>query len=144
MDHTLKKAIFKAVKNEPFARKMGMKLVDLALGYSRVEMTYLPDSMDNIYQRAHGGAIYSLIDEAFETACQTHGDIAVALSVNVSYTASPEPRARLIAEAKEITRSKKIAHYDISVTDDTGRLIATAKTIAFNTGKPIPFCAPDS
>jgi acyl-CoA thioesterase len=143
MDKNLKKAIFDAVATEPFARKMGMKLVDLALGHSKVEMTYLPDSMDNIYQRAHGGAIYSLIDEAFETACQTHGTVAVALSVNVSYTASPAPGAHLIAEAKEITRSKKIAHYDISVTDDAGRLIATAKTIAFRTGKPIPFYAPD-
>ncbi|MEZ4550586.1 MAG: hotdog fold thioesterase [Desulfobacterales bacterium] len=87
---------------------------------------------------AHGGAIYSLIDEAFETSCQTHGDIAVALNVNVSYTASPEPGARLIAEARK-SRSKKIAHYDISVTDDAGQLIATAKTIAFRTEKPIPF-----
>jgi acyl-CoA thioesterase len=139
MDEKLKKAIYKAARNEPFAKNLGMTLVDLALGYSRVEMTYHADKMDNIYQRAHGGAIYSLIDEAFETSCQTHGDIAVALNVNVSYTASPEPGARLTAEAREITRSKKIAHYDISVTDDAGQLIATAKTIAFRTGKPIPF-----
>ena len=139
MDEKLKKAIYKAARNEPFAKNLGMTLVDLALGYSRVEMTYHADKMDNIYQRAHGGAIYSLIDEAFETSCQTHGDIAVALNVNVSYTASPEPGARLTAEAREITRSKKIAHYDISVTDDAGQLIAAAKTIAFRTGKPIPF-----
>jgi acyl-CoA thioesterase len=139
MDQDLKKAIFNAVANEPFAQKMGMKLIDLELGYSKVEMTYQPEAMDNIYQRAHGGAIYSLIDEAFETSCQTHGTVAVALNVNVSYTASPEPGAQLIAEAKEITRTKKIAHYDISVTDDKGNLIASAKTIAFRTGKPIPF-----
>ncbi len=139
MDPDLKKAIYRAVEKEPFARTLGMRLIDLKLGYARVEMAYQPDKMDNIYQRTHGGVIYSLIDEAFETSCQTHGDIAVALNVNVSYTASPEPGARLTAEAKEITRSKKIAHYDISVTDDAGRLIATAKTIAFRTGKPIPF-----
>jgi len=139
MDEKLKKAIFNAVANEPFAQRLGIKLVDLALGYSKVEMTYLPDEMDNIYQRAHGGAIYSLIDEAFETSCQTHGTVAVALNVNVSYTASPKPGARLIAEAREITRSKKIAHYDISVTNDDGNLIASSKTIAYRTGKPIPF-----
>ena len=139
MDEKLKKAIFNAVANEPFAQRLGIKLVDLSLGYSKVEMTYLPDGMDNIYQRAHGGAIYSLIDEAFETSCQTHGTVAVALNVNVSYTASPKPGARLIAEAREITRSKKIAHYDISVTNDDGNLIASSKTIAYRTGKPIPF-----
>ena len=139
MDESLKKAIFDAVEKEPFAQTVGMKLVDLESGYSRVEMDYRPAAMDNIYQRAHGGAIYSLIDEAFETSCQTHGTVAVALNVNVSYVNAPEPGTRLIAEAKEITRSKKIAHYDITVTDDAGRLIATAKTIAFRTGKPIPF-----
>ena len=139
MDENLKKAIFNAVANEPFAQKMGMKLVDLKLEYSKVEMDYLPESMDNIYQRAHGGAIYSLIDEAFETSCQTHGTVAVALNISVSYTASPKPGARLTAESKEIIRSKNIAHYDISVTDQDGNLIATAKTIAYRTGKPIPF-----
>lgn len=139
MDEKLKKAIFEAVANEPYAQRLEMRLVDLDSGYSRVEMAYLPGKMDNIYQRTHGGAVYSLIDEAFETACQTHGSVAVALNVNVSYTASPQPGARLTAEAREIIRSRKIAHYDISVTDETGRLIATAKTIAFRTGKPIPF-----
>ncbi|MFZ2634589.1 MAG: hotdog fold thioesterase [Desulfosalsimonadaceae bacterium] len=139
MNETLKQAIFNAVANEPFARKMGMKLVELKRGYSKVEMDYLPESMNNIYDRAHGGAIYALIDEAFETACQTHGTVAVALNVSVSYTASPEPGARLTAEAKEISLTKKIAHYDISVTDHSGNLIATSRTIAFRTGKPIPF-----
>ncbi|PIP38268.1 MAG: thioesterase, partial [Desulfobacterales bacterium CG23_combo_of_CG06-09_8_20_14_all_51_8] len=71
MDESLKKAIFDAVETEPFAQKLGLRLVALDRGYSRVEMDYLPESMDNIYDRAHGGAIYSLIDEAFETACQT-------------------------------------------------------------------------
>jgi acyl-CoA thioesterase len=139
MNEKLKTAIFNAVAEEPFAQKMGMRLVDLKLGYSKVEMDYLPESMNNIYDRAHGGAIYSLIDEAFETSCQTHGTVAVALNVSVSYTASPEPGARLIAEAREISRTKKIAHYDISVTDADGNLIATSRTIAFRTGKPIPF-----
>lgn len=139
MDEKLKTAIFNAVAEEPFAQKMGMRLVDLKLGYSKVEMDYLPESMNNIYDRAHGGAIYSLIDEAFETSCQTHGTVAVALNVSVSYTASPEPGVRLIAEAREISRTKKIAHYDISVTDADGNLIATSRTIAFRTGKPIPF-----
>jgi len=139
MDEKLGEAIYKAVENEPYAKKLGMKLVELALGYSKVEMKYRPDAIDNIYQRAHGGAIYSLIDEAFETSCQTHGDIAVALNVNVSYISSPEPGARLTAVSKEASKTKKIAHYDISVTDENGNLIAACKCIAFRTGKPIPF-----
>ncbi|MEZ4577516.1 MAG: PaaI family thioesterase [Desulfobacterales bacterium] len=132
------KAIYKAARNEPFAKNLGMTLVDLALGYSRVEMTYHADKMDNIYQRDPWRGIYSLIDEAFGNLLPDPWGYRRGLNVNVSYTASPEPGARLIAEARK-SRSKKIAHYDISVTDDAGQLIATAKTIAFRTGKPIPF-----
>jgi acyl-CoA thioesterase len=141
MDPKVGEAIYTAVQSEPLARLHDMELKDLALGYSIVEMVYRPDSMDNIYGRAHGGALYALIDEAFETSCQTHGTIAVALNVNVTYVASPEPGTRLRAESREKSLTKKTATYDISVTDTDGRLIATCQALAFRTGKPIPFIA---
>ena len=139
MDPKVKEAIYEAVKTEPLAKLHNMELKDLSLGYSVVEMTYDPATMDNIYQRAHGGAVYALIDEAFETSCQTHGTIAVALNVNVTYVASPEPGARLRAESREKSLTKKTATYDINVTDLDGRLIAMCHALAFRTGKPIPF-----
>ena len=139
MDPAVKEAIYRAVEKEPFARAMNMELVELDLGYSVVEMTYNPSMMDNIYDRAHGGAIFGLIDEAFEAACQTHGTVAVALNVNVTYVSSPEPGKQLQAEAKEVSRTKKTANYDIKVTEKEGRLIATCQALAYRTGKPIPF-----
>ncbi len=139
MDAKVKEAIFRAVEKEPFAKAMKMKLVELELGYSMVEMTYEPEFMDNIYDRAHGGALFGLIDEAFETACQTYGTIAVALNVNVTYLASPEPGTQLQAVARQIKQTKKTDSYDIKVTDKKGNLIATSAALAARTGKPIPF-----
>lgn len=139
MDQAVKEAIYRAVKKEPFAQAMNMELVALDLGYSVVEMTYDPATMNNIYDRAHGGAIYALIDEAFETSCQTHGSVAVALNVNVTYVSSPEAGVRLQAEAKEVSLTKKTAGYDIKVKDQKGQVIATCQALAFRTGKPIPF-----
>ena len=139
MDAKVKEAIFRAVEKEPFAKAMKMKLVELELGYSMVEMTYEPEFMDNIYDRAHGGALFGLIDEAFETACQTYGTIAVALNVNVTYLASPEPGTQLQAAARQIKQTKKTDSYDIKVTDKKGNLIATSAALAARTGKPIPF-----
>jgi len=139
MDVKLKDAIMRAVKEEPLARQFSMELVALETGRSVVEMTYEPSSMNNLYHRAHGGALYALIDEAFETAGQTHGTIAVAMNVNVTYMASPEPGARLRAEAKEIKRTKRTAAYDINVFDEKRQLLATCQALAFRTGKPIPF-----
>ena len=58
MDTKVKEAIFRAVKNEPFARLFDMQLMELDNGHSVVEMTYDTELADNIYQRAHGGAVY--------------------------------------------------------------------------------------
>jgi acyl-CoA thioesterase len=139
MNLAVKEAITRAVANEPFARQLDISLTALDDGYSRVEMTYDPARMDNIYRRAHGGALFGLIDEAFETAGQTDGTIAVALNVNVSYVASPEPGVRLIAEARRTSQTRKTAGYAISVHDESGRLVATCQALAYRTGKPIPF-----
>lgn len=143
MDPNIRKAIYDAVAKEPFARALNMNLVALELGFAAVEMVYDPEAMNNIYERAHGGAIFGLIDEAFEAAGQTDGTVAVALNVNVSYILSPETGTRLRAEAKELNRTKKTANYDIKVTDSNGRLIATCQAVAYRTGKPIPFITPN-
>ena len=139
MDSQIKRAIETAVKKESLAKTFNMQLVELDTGYSVIEMNYDPQLMSNIYERAHGGAIFALIDEAFETSCQTHGTIAVALNVNVTYVASPDSPVRLRAEAREMSRTKKTASYDIKVFGENMKLIATCQALAFRTGKPIPF-----
>ena len=139
MQEQVREAIFQAVEREPLVRTLGMKLTELSDGFSAVEMTHDPSRMDNLFGRMHGGAIFSLIDEAFETVCQTDGTVTVALNVNVSYVYSPEPGSRLRAEAREVSRTKKISGYDIRVTDGAGQLIATCQALAYRTGKPLPF-----
>jgi len=139
MNPKVRQAIYRAVEKEPFARALNMELVELELGYSAVEMIYDPSAMDNIYDRAHGGAIFGLIDEAFEAACQTEGTIAVALNVNVTYVSSPKAGKCLRAEARQVSRTKKTASFDIKVSEKDGSLIATCQALAYHTGKPIPF-----
>ena len=139
MDQKVRNAIYDAVEKEPFAKEMMMKLVELELGFSAVEMIYDPATMNNIYERAHGGAVFALIDEAFETAGQTDGTIAVALNVNVTYVSSPQPGVKLRAEAKQNSQTQKTASYDIKVSDQNGNLIATCSALAYRTEKPIPF-----
>lgn len=139
MEPKIKEAIFKAVRHEPFANTLGIALVDLDKGYSVVEIIYTPEKMNNLFGRAHGGAIFALIDEAFQTACQTHGTIAVALNVNVTYFSSPSDKTRLRAIAREINKTRKTASYDIKVIDQEDRLIAACQALAYRTGKPLPF-----
>ena len=139
MDPGVRAAIEAAVVQEPFARSMGIRLRRLDDGYSLVEMVYDSSRQNNIYGRAHGGAVFGLIDEAFETAGQTDGTVAVAMNVSVTYISSPEPGALLRAEARRIAQTKRTATYDIKVADAGGRLVAVCQALAYRTGKPIPF-----
>ena len=138
MNESIKKAILKQVAAEPFAKKFGLQLIDLQEGYAKVEMVFTPD-MENMFGMAHGGALFSLIDEAFEVASNSHGTMAVALNMNVNYMASPAKDSKLTAEAKEINKTKKTAAYNIIVTDDKNNLIASCQSIVYRMEKPLPF-----
>jgi len=95
--------------------------------------------MENMFGMAHGGAIFSLIDAAFEVASNSHGTMAVALNMNINYLASPEKGSMLTAEAREINRTKKTAAYEIHATDDSGKLLASCQSLAYRLEKPLPF-----
>jgi acyl-CoA thioesterase len=138
MDEKVKTAIFRQVEKEPFALKFGLRLVELNDGYSKVEMNFTPD-LENIFGMAHGGALFALIDEAFETASNSHGTVAVALNMNITYIAPPSQGSLLTAEAKEFNRTNRTAVYDIRVTDGQGSLIASCQALVYRKGTPLPF-----
>jgi len=139
MSKNVLEAIKKRVANEPFAKKLGLKLLKLEPGYALVEMDFT-DDMANIFDMTHGGAIFSLIDEAFEISCNTHGTVAVALNVAVTYHRAPTKRGALRAESKEIHRSAKTATYDIRVTEgENSILIATCQALAYRKKEKLPF-----
>lgn len=138
MDENLKRAIFRRMETEPFGRKFGISLMDLQPGFARVEMRFTED-MENMFGMAHGGAIFSLMDAAFEVASNSHGTMAVALSMNINYLASPTKGAKLTAEATEINKTKRTAAYDIRATDNQGKLLATCQSLVYRLDKPLPF-----
>jgi acyl-CoA thioesterase len=138
MDVTLRRVFFEKVKEEGYAEKMGLQLIDLEAGHAVVQMT--PTSQDvNIHGIVHGGAIFSLIDEAFQISCNSHGTVALALSVSVTYHRAAEKGEKLRAESKEIHRSAKTASYDIKVTNEKGMLIASCQALAYRKREPLPF-----
>jgi acyl-CoA thioesterase len=138
MNEKVREAIFRKLEEEPFAKKFGIKLLDLDEGYSKVEMKITPD-MENFLGMAHGGALFALLDEAFETASNSHGTVAVALNMNITYISPPVPESRLIAEAREISRTQRTAVYDIKLFDDQNNLIVSCEALVYRKGIPLPF-----
>lgn len=138
MDEKIRKSIFEKISKEPFARKLGLKLIKVDEGYAKVEMVFA-DDLENMFGMAHGGAIFSLIDAAFEVASNSHGTMAVALNMNINYLASPTKGATLSAEAKEISKTKKTAVYDIRAVDNSGKLLASCQALVYRLEKLLPF-----
>jgi acyl-CoA thioesterase len=137
MENWEKAAFHKKVFEEPFAKLLNITLKDVKEGYAVCEMEYT-EQMDNIYGSAHGGAIFSLIDEAFEISSNSHGTIAVALNINVTYMKTPKKNTLLRAESKEINRTRRTASYEITVRND-GNLIAVCQALVYRKDDPIPF-----
>ena len=131
-------AIRKKVENEPYAQKLGLELIELDCGSSLIRMK-LSEDMENILGMSHGGAIFSLIDEAFEVASNSHGTVAVALNMSVTYVNPPGKRDTLYAKAREINRSNRVATYDISVKNDKDVLIAVCQALVYRKKDPLPF-----
>jgi acyl-CoA thioesterase len=138
MDNKTRKHFQKKVDEEPFAKAFNIRLADISEGFSKVQMK-ITKEMGNLFGMTHGGAIFALIDEAFETASNSHGTLAVALNMNVTYLNPPRVGSLLTAEAREINRTRKTATYDIRVFDDAETLIAACQALVYRKGTPLPF-----
>ncbi|MCL4415364.1 MAG: PaaI family thioesterase [Actinobacteria bacterium] len=131
--------IKKNIEDEPYARFFGIKIIDLKKGYSLVRMRSKKD-YDNIFKITHGGAIFSLLDVAFGSAVNSYGTVAVALNISINYLRPAYADDILIAEAKEMSRSNKIASYSITVKNEvSGEMIASAQTVAYLKNEKLPF-----
>lgn len=137
MDEKRRKAFLDRVAEEPFPKLLDIKLVDVSEGYALCEMHYT-EAMDNLHGMAHGGAIFSLIDEAFEISSNSHGTVAVALNMNVSYVKAARKGSLLRAESKETNRGRRTATYYITVSDDQG-LVALCQALVYRKDAELAF-----
>jgi acyl-CoA thioesterase len=129
--------LFRRSENEPFAKLLGLEAVEVSPGRAVVRMNARSD-IGNIFGAIHGGALFALIDEAFQLACNTHGILAVALNVSITYVAAPQEGATLEASAEEVHKTNRTASYLCRIKEmESGKLIATAQALAYRTGKKI-------
>lgn len=139
MEPKLQSELIRRSQTEPYGRLLGLEVVDVRPGFAKVVMQTSPE-MGNIFGALHGGAVFSLMDEAFQLASNTHGVLAVALNVSITYVAAPGPQCVLEATAEEIHRTRRTASYLCEVRErEEGKLIATAQALAYRTSKQIEF-----
>ena len=125
------KRIFDKVNSEDtFARLIGIKLIELQPGFARTTLS-ITDETINIYQMAHGGAIYSLADQACEAAGNSFGDPAVALQHSIHFLNAGKSGDLLEATAKVAHQSNRIGLIEFEVRNQAELLLATGQQIIY-------------
>lgn len=133
-------AVSELMEGDLFAKHLGIALVEVRPGYAKATMPIRREHA-NGFGMIHGGAIFALADFAFAAAVNSHGTLAVAINVSISYLRPPEG-ARLHAEASEIHRSRTLASCTVRITDDEQHLVGIFQGIAYRKTEPIPTAAP--
>lgn len=125
-------------KNDLFAKNAGVELLEVKEGYSKARLTITADHL-NAGNRTQGGAIFTLADLALAAAANSHGTLAFSLSSNITFLRSSGPGDTLYAEARERYIGRTTGYYQIDVTNQDGKLIATFESSVFRKGDTLPF-----
>jgi acyl-CoA thioesterase len=130
-------------KEDDASKGLGMEILQIKPGEAVLTMTIKPH-MVNGHGIAHGGFIFTLADSAFAFACNSHNERAVAAQGNISFIRPGKLGDRLIATARELSRTGRSGIYDVRVTVDDiaiAELRGHSRTVA---GTWVPAAAADA
>ena len=123
-------------ERDQFAKHSGIELVSVAPGRAQVKMVLEPHHLNGV-NLAHGGAIFTLADFAFAVASNSHGTLAVAINVSITFMKAVST-GTLWADAREVSLNPKLGSYTIDVKDDAGHLVAVFQGLAYRKKDKLP------
>ena len=132
-------------REDAFARHNGMTITELREGYARAEMELQPHHLNGA-QTVHGGALFTLADFAFGAASNSRGQVALSINSSISIFKGAK-EGKLIAEAREVSNSPKLASFEVSIRTGTGDLLATfqgmvyRKSVSLESLLPVQDCS---
>lgn len=93
---------------------LGIEIVEVGAGRATLAMTIRAE-MVNGHRIAHGGFIFTLADTAFAYACNSHNERVVAAQGQITFLRPGKLGDRLVAAAREVSRSGRSGIYDVRV-----------------------------
>jgi acyl-CoA thioesterase len=124
------------MENDLFSQWLGITIVDIKEGYSKIKMT-VRSEMINGLGIVHGGIAFSLADSAFAFACNNRNVLSVALDTSINFIKPVHVGDVLTAETKEIHNGKSTGLYHISITNQKEHVVAVFKGTCFRTNKKL-------
>ncbi len=105
------------------SQALGMEFLELRPGYAKLAIVVRRDML-NGFGLCHGGLLTTFGDTAMAFASNSHNEMAVATHIAIDFVAPARLDDRLIAEAREVARTKRTGVYDMTVTNQHGSLVA--------------------
>ena len=113
-----------------YARHSAAELIEVGTGTATARMRVDERHLNGV-DTAQGGAIFTLADLAFAAACNSHGTVAVAVNVNISFLKAAVAGDTLSATAREVSCSRRLSNVTVEVSNEKGELIALFQGMAF-------------
>lgn len=82
----------------------------------------------------HGSTVFALADIVFAAASNSHGSLALALTVSINFLKATTEGAVLTAVAREENLTRKTGLYRLEVSDETDDLVAIAEGMVYIKG----------
>lgn len=101
-------------RRDAYLNQLGISLVRSGRERVVIEMT-VTDEHINFNGTCHGGVLFSLADTAFGLASNARGVIAAAVHADIAFCAPVRSGDRLVAEAVEVSRSRRVGTYRVEV-----------------------------
>lgn len=117
-----------------FSQWLGISVLETGLGSCKLQLTVRKE-MVNGFGIAHGGITYCLSDSALAFASNSYGAQAVSIETSISHTAKVNEGDILTAEAKELSRSKKVAFYEVTIKNQENKTVSLFKGTVYITEK---------
>ncbi len=136
MTPTPQAVVTQMMKDDLFSQWLGISVIEISEGYSKIEMTVRPEMMNGL-GIVHGGIAFSLADSCFAFACNNRNNLSVALDTSINFTKPVHIGDVLIAEAKELHNGRSTGLYHITITNQENMVVALFKGTCFRTNKKL-------
>ncbi|MGQ7310720.1 hydroxyphenylacetyl-CoA thioesterase PaaI [Microbacterium arabinogalactanolyticum] len=93
------------------------------------------EDMLNGFAITHGGLVFTLADTAFAIACNEDERVTVAAGADITFLKSTGAGQTLTATAAKRVVSGRTGLYDVTVTDETGDLVAEFRGRSITTNR---------
>lgn len=125
-------SVARMLQDDAASRALGIEVSDAGGGCATARMQVRAD-MVNGHGSAHGAFVFAVADTAFACACNSHGPVAVAAAVDITFVAPARLGDLLEARAEQRTGFGRSGIYDVTVRrgdDVIAEFRGTSRTVA--------------